>query len=82
VTSRYDSGMTMKIAVSLPDELVLQAKAAVKAGQAESVSAYVAAAMAEKSQRTSLRAVLDALDSELGAPAAAAVAWAEEQLDS
>jgi len=74
--------MTMKIAVSLPDELVLEARAAVESGRAESVSAYVASAMAEKSQRTSLSAVLDALDAELGAPAAAAVAWAEEQLDS
>jgi Arc/MetJ-type ribon-helix-helix transcriptional regulator len=37
--------MTTKIAVSLPDELVLQARAAVQAGAATSVSAYVAQAM-------------------------------------
>ena len=46
--------MTTKIAVSLPDELVAEARAAVDEGRAASVSAYVAEALAEKSRRHSL----------------------------
>ena len=59
---RYDSGMTTKIAVSLPDELVEAARAAVRDGRAPSVSAYVADAMADKARRTSLGELLDDLD--------------------
>ena len=59
---RYDSGMTTKIAVSLPDELVDAARAAVREGRAPSVSAYVADAMADKARRTSLGELLDELD--------------------
>ena len=59
---RYDSGMTTKIAVSLPDELVEAARAAVRDGRAASVSAYVADAMADKARRTSLGELLDDLD--------------------
>ena len=59
---RYDSGMTTKIAVSLPDELVEAARAAVRDGRAASVSAYVADAMADKARRTSLVELLDELD--------------------
>jgi hypothetical protein len=35
-------GMTRKVAISLPDESLRRAKAAVKAGKAPSVSNYVA----------------------------------------
>ena len=59
---RYDPGMTTKIAVSLPDELVDAARAAVREGRAPSVSAYVADAMADKARRTSLAELLDELD--------------------
>ena len=59
---RYDSGMTTKIAVSLPDELVDAARAAVREGRAPSVSAYVADAMADKARRTPLGELLDELD--------------------
>jgi Arc/MetJ-type ribon-helix-helix transcriptional regulator len=54
--------MTTKIAVSLPDELVEAARAAVRDGRAASVSAYVADAMADKALRTSLGELLDDLD--------------------
>lgn len=54
--------MTTKIAVSLPDELVEAARAAVRDGRAASVSAYVADAMADKARRTSLGELLDDLD--------------------
>lgn len=59
-------GMTSKIAVSLPDELVAQARAAVAVGRAPSVSAYVAAAMREKAKLDDLQSLLDELLSETG----------------
>lgn len=80
IHGRYDPGMTMKIAVSLPDSLVIEAREAVRSGRAESVSAYVAQALEEKSGRTSLAALLDQWDRELGAPDAEALAWADRAL--
>ena len=62
------TGMTSKIAVSLPDELVAQAKAAVAAGRAASVSAYVAAAMRQKAKLDDLQSLLTELLSETGGP--------------
>ena len=47
----YDPGMTTKIAVSLPDKLLAEAKAAVASGRAASVSAFVAEAMSAASRR-------------------------------
>ena len=79
---RYDRGMTVKIAVSLPDHLVEEARAAVAGGRATSVSAYVAEALAEKSRRRTLSDVLDEMDTELGAPDAAAVARAGRVLEA
>lgn len=61
-------GMTSKIAVSLPDELVAQAKAAVATGRAASVSAYVAAAMREKAKLDDLQLLLNELLAETGGP--------------
>jgi antitoxin ParD1/3/4 len=73
--------MTVKIAVSLPGELVADARAAVEAGRAASVSAYVADALRAKRSTKSLREVLDLLDAELGPAGPEAEAWAKEQLD-
>ena len=80
VCERYDSGMTTKIAVSLPDELVTKAREAVERGQASSVSAYVAGAMRQAQLRESLRDVLDSWDAELGPPDRRARDWAKRQL--
>jgi Arc/MetJ-type ribon-helix-helix transcriptional regulator len=74
--------MTAKIAVSLPDHLVEEARAAVAEGRASSVSAYVAEALAEKSRRRTLTELLDEMDAELGSPGAAAVARAARVLDA
>jgi Arc/MetJ-type ribon-helix-helix transcriptional regulator len=71
--------MTTKIAVSLPDELVEAARAAVRDGRAASVSAYVADALREKSGRYTLADVLDRLDAELGPPGPEADAWAKRE---
>ena len=77
----YDFGMTTKIAVSLPDQLVAEARTAVTQGRADSVSGYIARAMAEHGRQESLAALLDDLDSELGPPGKRTEAWADKQLD-
>ncbi|SEB60185.1 hypothetical protein SAMN04489844_0648 [Nocardioides exalbidus] len=74
--------MTTKIAVSLPDHLVDEARDAVATGRVASVSAYVAEAMTEKSRRLTLAEVLDEMDAELGAPDEDARARAERALDA
>jgi antitoxin ParD1/3/4 len=72
-------GMTkVKIAVSLPAELVEQAKRAVAEGRAASVSAYVAEALAEKSSEEDFDALLDQMLEETGGPATPEeIAWVE-----
>lgn len=74
--------MTAKIAVSLPDHLVAEARAAVAAGRSASVSAYVAEAMGEKSRRRTLSEVLDDFDLELGAPSDTATKRADRALEA
>jgi Arc/MetJ-type ribon-helix-helix transcriptional regulator len=62
-------GMTMaKIAVSLPPELVRRARHAVRTGEAESVSAYVAAALQEKAKLDDLSTLLDEMLAQTGGP--------------
>ena len=76
----YDSGMTAKIAISLPDEYVSAARRAVEQGRAPSVSAYIADAMAMRERTDSLRDLLDELDHELGPPTQEELDWADEIL--
>jgi Arc/MetJ-type ribon-helix-helix transcriptional regulator len=62
-------GMTKsKIAVTLPPALVAQARRAVREGRADSVSAYVAAAMEEKARLDDLARLLDEMLAETGGP--------------
>lgn len=82
MSERYDPGMTVKIAVSLPDELVDQARRAVADGRADSVSAYVAGALAERGQRETILDVLARMSLELGPPGADDAAWARSALDA
>jgi Arc/MetJ-type ribon-helix-helix transcriptional regulator len=72
--------MTTKIAVGLPDELVLAARAAVKEGRAASVSAYVAAALFDLTRREGLANLLADLDAELGPPDSESLAFADRTL--
>jgi Arc/MetJ-type ribon-helix-helix transcriptional regulator len=72
--------MTTKIAVSLPDELVLAARAAVHEGRAASVSAYVAAALLDHTRREGLASLLADLDAELGPPDSGSLAFADRAL--
>ena len=62
-------GMTKaKIAVSLPEELVDRAREAVRAGRADSVSAYVESALEEKARLDDLESLLDEMLAESGGP--------------
>lgn len=71
---------TVKLAVSLPPEVVAEAKRAVRDGQAPSVSAYVADALAQRQRVVSLETLLDEMDDELGEPGGADYAWADRAL--
>jgi hypothetical protein len=61
-----------KIAISLPGALVAQARRAVAKGRAGSVSAYVAAALAEKAKLDELSELLTEMLAESGGPLTAA----------
>ena len=79
---QYDQSMSARITVSLPDDLVASAVAAVAAGRATSVSAYVASAMREKAERESVAEVLAEWRTEVGALTAADEAWVQDALAS
>jgi antitoxin ParD1/3/4 len=67
------AGMTMsKIAVSLPEELIARARRAVARGRAESVSGYVAVALAEKAKLDDLAELLEEMLAETGGALTAA----------
>lgn len=61
-----------KIAVSLPRPLVASARKAVRQGRAGNVSAYVAAALEEKTKLDELELLLDEMLAESGGPMTAA----------
>ena len=63
---------TTKIAVSLPRELVAQARRAVSEGRASSVSAYVARAIEEQAKLDDLASLLEEMLAETGGPLSAA----------
>jgi Arc/MetJ-type ribon-helix-helix transcriptional regulator len=69
-----------KIAITLPREQLAKVQRAVRSGEASSVSGYIAGALAEKEQRESLRALVDDLKAEHGAPNKREVAWAKRAL--
>lgn len=57
-----------KIAVTLPPALVARARRAVRAGRADSVSAYIAAALEEKTKLDDLADMLAEMLAETGGP--------------
>jgi Arc/MetJ-type ribon-helix-helix transcriptional regulator len=67
-----DGMTTVKIAVSLPAELVEQAQRAVTEGRAPSVSAYVARALEERAKLDDLASLLNEMLAETGGPLTAA----------
>ena len=72
--------MTVKIAVSLPDDQVEAMRRAVAEGRAPSVSGYVSSAVARAEREASLMQLLDDLDRELGQVDATVLAWADKAL--
>lgn len=78
--AKYDQSMNARITVSLPEDLVAAAHAAVADGRAASVSAYVAGALRETSERESLGDVLAEWRLELGPPTDEEEAWVQDAL--
>lgn len=76
----YDQSMNTRITVSLPEHLVERARQAVAAGQAASVSAYVAGALEEKTGAYTLKEVLDEWAAEAGPPTPEEDAWVAEAM--
>jgi Arc/MetJ-type ribon-helix-helix transcriptional regulator len=72
--------MTTKIAVSLPDELVVAARRAVTEGHAPSVSAFVASAVADKTRFDELEVLLADMSAASGPPDEADRLWARQAL--
>lgn len=75
-------GMTKKkIAISLSEQRLVEAKRAVAEGRARSVSAYIEHALASHDERRGLEQYVASLIDEHGAPSAEDHAWADAQLD-
>lgn len=72
--------MTKKLAISVPDELAEEARQAVAAGRASSVSAYVAEAIEHYRTQKTLDEWLDEVDAEVGPPSREAYARARASL--
>jgi Arc/MetJ-type ribon-helix-helix transcriptional regulator len=72
--------MAKKLTISVPDDVADEVRAAVRAGQAPSVSGYVLAAVEHYRPAMTLDEWLDQVDAELGAPSAAAFADVDAQL--
>ena len=77
---RSDRGMTTRIAVSLPDDVVAAARAAVAEGRAAGVSALVSEALRAHLSGSTLSSVVAEMVAEHGEPTDADRAWAEEAL--
>jgi Arc/MetJ-type ribon-helix-helix transcriptional regulator len=69
-----------KIAITIPEEQLAQVRLAVRDGRAESVSAYIAKALAQQGRETSLRALVEDLVREHGEPTRKDKAWARRVL--
>lgn len=70
-----------KIAITIPEEQLAQVRRAVRGGRAESVSAYIAKALAEQGRETSLRALVQDLVREHGEPSRKDESWARRVLE-
>jgi hypothetical protein len=72
--------MRTRVTVTVDEEAVQAAEAAVAAGRASSVSAWVASAMSEQAHRESLAYVLAEIRAELGPASDEETAWARSVL--
>lgn len=72
--------MRTRVTVTVDQDAVRAAEAAVAAGRAPSVSAWVAAAMSERANRENLADVLAEIRTELGPATDEETAWARSVL--
>ncbi len=72
---------TAKVALSIPRDVLRQAKEEVASGRAKSLSSFVSEALDEKLRRTELSAILDAMDADHGKPSKGDRAWAKRVLE-
>jgi hypothetical protein len=71
---------TSKIAITLPHEQLTRVHREIRAGRAESVSGYIARALAEQERRESLRDLLNDLIAQHGRPEQEDIKWAKRAL--
>jgi Arc/MetJ-type ribon-helix-helix transcriptional regulator len=76
----YDCGMTTKIAISLPDEVLATARQAVNEGRASSLSGYIASTLAAHQDYEDLAALLAEMAAETGGPSDEDRRWARRAL--
>ncbi len=76
----YAQSMRTRVTVTVDETAVRAAEAAVAAGRAPSVSAWVASAMTERARRESLTNVLADIRAELGPATDEETAWARSVL--
>ena len=69
-----------KVALSIPAELLCQARAEVASGRAKNLSTFVSEALRQKLRRDELAAILDPMDAEYGPVNKSARAWAKRGL--
>lgn len=73
----YDDRMR-RVTITIPEETLERVRRSVDRGDAASVSAYLSELADRQSREDELVVLLDALDAELGAPAAEDVEWARQ----
>ena len=71
---------TVKVTVTIPEDVLAEAEAAVQAGAARSLSAYVTQALSVQPKRESLSAIIADLRAEIGPPTEEERAWARHAL--
>mgnify|MGYP001187822975 CR=1 FL=1 len=71
-----------KVTLSIPDDVLRQAKKEVAKGRAKSLSSFVSEALGEKLMRSELAEILDVMDGEHGQPTKSDRAWAKRVLRS
>ena len=71
---------TAKVALSIPSDVLRQAKKEVATGRAKSLSSFVSEALDEKLRRAELSSILDAMDARHGKPSKRDQAWAKRVL--
>lgn len=79
-STAYDELMKIPRTVSVPEETWAMVDAAVQRGEAPSVSAFVADALASATEALTLREFLDEWFADIGPPTASELAWADKVL--